>query len=223
MKKALITLLLLQCTIFAKAQYVSLGPIGSFGYSSITNFKNLAMVEGGRYTGKFFPSFSAGMGVIYAKHEHWGFGGALDYSREGAKGNSMSDFINFDQTASLDYINIPLRAYYFFGKYKNKIRPKIFAGPTVSILAGNSFDMKPNNVLTMDQINLKNYGTPKASGMDVGLHAGIGLNANISKLIWLNAEIAYYQGLMDVYKDANAAQLNQNLRVGIGLFFKVGK
>lgn len=221
MKKQLLILLSLFITGISYGQYLSLGPAGSFGASRITGNEKY-------FSDKFHPSYSAGIGVIYARHEHWGFGGELAYSREGNKLHYSNGNIDYDLRHNLDYFRLPLRVYYFFGKYQQKVRPKIYAGPTLGILCGQDTRATANNTATQNLFNTADmiFGYT-ARNVDVGLHIGTGINVNISKLVWLNVDVAYYQGLVGLEKQSgetsgdSKTHLNQNLRLGAGLFFKL--
>lgn len=221
MKKQLLILLSLFITGISYGQYLSLGPVVSFGASRVTGNERY-------FSDKFHPAYSAGIGIIYARHEHWGFGGELEYSREGNKLHYANGNIDYDLTDNLDYFRVPLRVYYFFGRYKQKVRPKIYAGPDLGILCSQNTKAEANNDATRQLFRTADmvFGYT-ARNVDLGMHIGTGINVNISKLIWLNVDIAYYQGFVNLDKGAgeiannNKTHLNQNLRLGAGLFFKL--
>lgn len=236
------------CTLFfntANAQkYISLGPVISFGHSGVSNGKYFDDMNDAHLKSKFHPSFTAGISAIYAKNPHWGFGGELLYEQLGFTKNIifkpasaiepwLVTPLDYDQTKDVSYIRIPLRVYYFFGKYKQKVRPKVYAGPSFGFkLAGNN-KLKGNDDITKNWINGGSkdaFPNPEFNTFDLGLQVGAGANITLGKAVWLNADINYYQGFLDAMKDKehpntmkNGTNWNQNLRLQVGVLFGLGR
>lgn len=223
------------CAAFAftgnAQQYFSIGPVISFGHSAITNGDLKDSDPDAQLSSKFNPSFSAGIGLIYAKHAHWGFGGEVLYSQEGFKKNFVYNFpgsttaLDFDATSTIGYIRVPLRVYYFFGQYQQKVRPKVYLGPSFGFKIAEKNELEGNNEATKEL--LKHNSTPlsdnEINGFDAGLQAGAGVNITLSKAIWLNVDANYYQGFLDVLKDeSTGTNWNQHLRLQVGVLFGLG-
>jgi len=212
-------------------QYISLGPVVGFGHSGVSNgdFGSTMDVQS-----DFHPSFSVGLGLIYAKNPHWGFGGELLFSQEGYKktftDKSFADF-SFDETNNASYIRLPLRVYYFFGQYKQKVRPKVYAGPSFGFNMGNKISRSADGDLMQTIAD----GAPAAdfNAFDLGLQVGAGANITLGKALWLNLDLNYYQGFLDAVKDPGhvpnyddiktGSNLNNHLRLEVGLLFGIGK
>ena len=206
-------------------KYVSFGPVLGFDHSGVTNG---TMKDAVNVKSKFNPTFHAGFGLIYAKHANWGFGGEVLFSKEGFK-KEITDIRfgeGYEETNSVGYIRVPLRAYYFFGQYKQKIRPKIYAGPSFGVKIMDDQKIEAISGTTMpiltDLDHVSNFNT-----FDLGLQAGVGLNVTLSRAIWLNLDLNYYQGLLDAIDD-NAVyktgyNMNQSLGLQVGVLFGLGK
>jgi hypothetical protein len=112
----------------------------------------------------------------------------------------------------LNYIRVPLQGIYFFGKYGERVRPKIFLGPSFGFLVGGKSTVYSNG----DEI-AEEKAKELVKGLDFGAIAGAGLNVRIAPATWLNADISYYHGF------ANIAEIddmkNRNLGINIGVTF----
>lgn len=194
--------------VLAQASNVSLGPIAGFGHSWTTNMVN----------GEFKPSAQLGLGVVYSRFEHWGWGGDLAVSHEGYTMGRTTNGVYNTMTVNPVYLRLTPKAYYFFGKYGNDIRPKVYLGPSVAykidetqymngtMLDGGSDAIAVGSTRSGDAIN----------DWDLGLNAGAGVNFRIMPRTWLNTDIGYYHGLLDV---TGTDMMNQNLRLNVGLMF----
>ncbi len=116
-----------------KAQNFSIGPIAGFGHAWLTNYNSVDV--------RFNPSWNAGLSFIYSTKKNFGFGADAKYSTEGNKINYIGIGPNdapvtVIRTLHLNYIRVPLKFIYFFGKHGNVVRPKIYAGPSFGFLAG---------------------------------------------------------------------------------------
>lgn len=186
------------------AQYLSFGPVIGIGNSWVGNMggDNRAM-----------GNANIGVGVVYAKKEHVGYGAQLTVGTEGYD----VDYHGYRSSSQVTYLRLPLRAYYFFGKYKDLVRPKIYGGPTIGVKLGESDRRAP---WMMDATMVERSGTFKT--LDLGLNVGTGLNILLARATWLNLDVTYYQGLADVIKDpANKYNVNHSLGFSMGLLFGV--
>lgn len=183
-------------------QYVSIGPIAGVGLNWVGNMggNNMTVMSG-----------NIGIGMIYARNEHWGWGGQLMLSSEGydVKYNGT------EVKAIPLYLRMPLRAYYFFGDYRNTVRPKVYLGPTLGLKLGENDDMSGR---ASEAMAYNNTGTFKT--FDLGINIGTGVNIKLAKAIWLNLDLVYNQGLLDAVDDpAGNYNTNMNLGFNAGLLF----
>lgn len=145
---------------------------------------------------KFMPSWNAGLSAVYSPFVHWGYGLDVLYSQEGSK--VMISDVNYSTT--LKYIRVPLKVIYFFRRYEADFRPKVAIGPTVGFLTNSA-----------DQVSFHT--------VDFGVSASLGFNYRIARAIWISADAAYYQGLIDAEMSNDQTDLNGNIRLEVGLNF----
>lgn len=190
------------------ASHLSLGPVVSFGHSWTSHIGDNV---------RFKPSPALGVGLVYSKNEHWGFGAQLLVSHEGFKQDVPRQNGGFaPQSVNPVYLRVPLVATYFFGKFGDKVRPKIYAGPSVAVRVAEQ-QFYDGEDLNLDE---DTYGRA-----DFGLTGGLGANIRVGKLTWLNLDAGYYHGLIDVIPGATAANNtneyngNRNIRINVGLMW----
>lgn len=187
-----------------QAQYISLGPVGGFSHNQVTNL-------GGNT--RFMPSGYLGVGMIYSKDAHWGWGGQLTAS---AEGYSIDGMYGNRATVTPLYVRLTPRAYYFFGGVNNVVRPKVYLGPSVGVKVAESTDYSYGLVGDMYMMNR----TGSFNTFDVGVNGGAGVNIRLMKATWLNLDAGYTQGLLDVVDDpAGNYNMNQNFAINVGLLF----
>ena len=204
MKKAMIIVAVLGIGMVSKAQRLTLGPTGGFGHSWISNTNG---------EGKFNPAWNAGLSLIYSTNTNWGIGADVKYSAEGNK----VDQAGVANTINTNYVRVPLKAIYFFGKQGDAVRPKISAGPTFGFLTN------ANTAVTDEGVKVKTDISDNIKGFDFGVNAAAGLNIKVANRTWLNTDVAYYQGLTDITKSTNTTQRNGNIGVNVGLLVGLGK
>lgn len=216
MKKMMITLglaMLAGFTSFGQAEkatktsYTSLGPVAGFGHSWLSN----------RDFQQFKATPSLGIGLIYSRYEHWGWGGTLMVSHEGFTneyrvGNNM-----YRQSFSPVYVRLTPKAYYFFGDYKSTVRPKVFLGPSVGVKVQEDYYSKNLTNNNSDVVMTANTNNDMFKTMDVGAQGGAGVNIKLGTYTWLNLDATYYQGLIDVTRNNGETNLNQNVGVNVGV------
>lgn len=214
MKKTMITLglVLAGLTSFGQAgktdktSYTSLGPVAGFGHSWMSNMDDQ----------QFKPSAHVGIGIIYSRYEHWGWGADLTASHEGYKQDYMWAGNAYRTSVDPTYVRLTPKAYYFFGDYKNSVRPKVYLGPSVAVKVQE--DRYTEN-MTMQQSDVVMATTDANSmyrTMDLGAQAGAGVNIKLTTGTWLNLDASYYQGFLDATKNA-ATNMNQSLRMNVGV------
>jgi hypothetical protein len=185
-------------------EYLSLGPVIGIGDSWVGNMNGNKDFKAGGY---------AGVGLIYTKNPHWGWGAKALFSSEGYK---IDDGNGYTLNVTPLYLRVPLDGYYFFGDYRNSIRPKVYLGPTFGAkLAEND-----------DERGFNDGGLQRTTGIfntfDLGLNAGAGLNIKLQKGVWLNMDVSYYQGLTDAVNDpAGRYNVNHNVAFNAGVLLGI--
>ncbi|MCY7410575.1 MAG: PorT family protein [Chitinophagales bacterium] len=187
------------------AQHISIGPAVGAGISMVSNNQ-----EGVDVNPQFM--WNAGGTFVYSTKTHLGFGADLKYSAEGYN-KITTPLIITDADIHLNYLRIPVRLLYFFGEYGDHFRPKVFLGLTPGILLSAKADDGITETDIKDSIN----------SFDLGLHGGVGINFRLKEGIWLNTDISYYHGFLDIQSaEANNSLLNSNLVVDVGVAFGIG-
>jgi outer membrane protein W len=118
----------------------------------------------------------------------------------------------------MNYLRIPLKFQYFFGDLGDNVRPKLFIGPSFAFLMGGKTEVRSGEVTTT--IDSKDT----FENFDVGLHIGAGFNYRLAERTWLNFDVAYTHGLLDVAgsKSGSDAQ-NRLVNVNLGVAFGFGE
>lgn len=172
----------------------SLGPTAGFGFSTLSNVEYSKVKSTG----------NAGLSLVYSAVEHFGIGVDVKYSFEGTK----IDFNGVKAELDLNYVRIPIKATYFFNKYGDKLRPKIFAGPSLGFLTKAKEDGVEN--------------TTDYNSFDLGILLGIGLNYRLVNKTWFNVDFTTNSGLSDVTKNTtfnNDKNSNRNVQLNVGVNF----
>lgn len=191
----LLLLLLIVTNQKLSGQYVTFGRAFSFGDAFITDKD----VKHG-----FLLSLTGGLSITYADNEHYGFAADVVYATEGSNSKTAGLAGDIQNKIKLGYIRIPLKYIRFLGEYGDPIRPKIFVGPSFGYLVL----AETNRDNTIGEFNK----------FDMGLHIGVGANKIICDRIWLNTDITYTQGILDITKqtfDNNEINLNGSVRFNI--------
>lgn len=200
--KKLVLASIIACTTVAAAtaqKKVSLGPIVSLGGSAIT----------GTYTAKFKPSGAIGASMVYSSSKHFGIGLDAKYSFEGEKYNTSG----ITGTANLNYVRIPLKAIYFFNSHNEKIKPKVFAGPSFGFLVGGKERIQAEGIKTVTK------SQDRYKSFDAGMAAGGGLNYKLKEDTWLGADLSYYRGLTNILPGNSESANNHNLAINVSVLF----
>jgi hypothetical protein len=194
--------------MFGYSQSNSLGINAGFGHSWIKNYSDI----------KFKPHGNFGLSYIHSTEKNFGFGADLKYSIEGGKSESGS----LITTTDLDYIRVPLKVMYFFGKYGQRVRPKIAVGPSLGFLVSGETTVEnvANNTSAVTQD--KSY----FNGFDIGITGAVGLNYRLVKNTWFTADVNYYNSFRDIREQnsGNTPRLsNNNIALNIGVNWGIGK
>jgi len=186
----------------SNVEYLSLGPIAGFGHSWVSGLDKQ----------DFKASVQLGAALIYSRHEHWGLGIDLAASHEGFK--SEDEATSTEWVVNPVYLRFTPKVYYFFGKYGDKVRPKLYAGPSVAYCVDERVTWNDSK-LSSEEVDAL-FGGRIFDDIDFGLTAGAGLNIELKKGVWLNLDGNYYHGLIDVTDNDNA---NRHLRLNAGVLF----
>lgn len=181
----------------AQAQVHSIGPTVGVNCTNISETNDATSQ----------PGLNIGIVYNYSKHENYGFGLEARYSQEGAK----VDYGTVEGFTKLNYLRVPLKFQYFFGDIQNAFRPKIYAGPSLGILLGGKYKGAVGDQIVDVTLDRDDYST-----FDAGLMGGVGFNYKLKEATWLNFDVAYTHGLIDITKngDTNA---NRNVNVNLGI------
>ena len=125
-----------------------------------------------------------------------------------------SQNLNKSAEINLNYIQAPILATFFFGRFGDKLRPKVFLGPSLNFLVG-ARDKNGNNI--NGDANNRIYNP-----FDLGLTFGGGLNYRLQRKIWLNLDVRYGLGLLDVARNDTQNVKNNNWGFNAGLSFPLG-
>jgi opacity protein-like surface antigen len=200
MKSYIILFAALCLSLSAVAQEnVSIGPMVGV---SIANFR------GDIANTNWKPGLTVGGFYNYSAKSGFGFSGQLLFTQLGAQTGNKTNEIN------LDYIQAPILATFFFGKYGDRIRPKLFLGPNLNFLI-SARDKDGNNI--NGDSNNRTYNP-----FDLGLTFGAGVNFRLVEKIWLNLDGRYGLGLLDVTRASNNSIKNNNWGINLGLSFPLG-
>lgn len=200
MKKSLFVLFAVCTTFVAQAQVQSFGPTLGFNYAWLSDVDNASPR----------PSYNIGFTYNYSILQSGGVGLEARYSEEGVK----QEVGNTTITSKINYVRIPLKFQYFFGKLGNDFRPKFFVGPSFAFLVGGKSEVRSGEITTtVDSKDLYN-------NFDAGLMGGAGFNYRLAERTWLNFDLAYTHGLIDVAgnKSSSKAQ-NRLVNVNLGVAF----
>jgi len=208
MKRIVIAAIALMATQQVKAQHVSLGPAIGFGDAWMSNMDNV----------QFKPTFNVGATFIYSVVPHFGIGADLRvHFMEGVAEKTTMGSIVEKTSLNATYLRLPIKFIYFFGQYGDRLRPKLYVGPSFGVLLGGKTISKQENPDYRTEINT----TDVLNSFDFGLMAGAGLNWRLHKATWLNLDLIYTHGLTDAGK-MDGYQANRNFGISAGITFPVG-
>jgi hypothetical protein len=178
---------------------VSIGPLAGL---SVANFRG-DISNNDWKTGATIGGF-----YNYSSESGFGFSGQLLFTQLGAQVSNKTNEVN------LNYIQVPLLLTYFLGRRGEAFRPKLFIGPNVGILL--SAKDKDGIDISGDDNN------PTYTPLDLGATAGIGFNYRIDPKVWLNFDVRYGLGLVDIARNNNTKLYNQNVGINLGVSFPFG-
>jgi len=178
------------------AQEFSLGPVIGVNYTSLSDAPG---------TNSGLLGLNAGLALVYSTEEHWGIGMDLKYSGEGMETEQRG----MTAKTRLNYVRLPVKFYYFFNKFGDDFRPKIYVGPSFGLLAGGKTER------FTELGTFKTNSTDLYEKFDVGALIGTGFNYRVARGTWLNVDVAYAHGLTNIAKSGKA--FNRNVLASVGL------
>jgi hypothetical protein len=201
MKKSVFTLALVLGMIGTgiAQENVSIGPMVGL---SVANLRG-DIVNNNWKTGATLGGF-----YNYSSESGFGFSGQLLYTQLGADINNKTNEIN------LHYLQVPLLLTYFMGRRGEAFRPKLFVGPSLNFLLGAK-DINGND------INGEGSNSTYRP-FDLGATAGIGFNYRVDPKVWLNFDVRYGVGLVDITRSDANKRYNQNVGINLGVSFPFG-
>ncbi len=228
MKNLLILLVVLLQTNMSKAQAQQQTADQSANYFTIgprvgVNFTDFKGVDAESKTGA-----NAGILFVYSFQEHFGVSSGIFYSMEGAKYTTTTSsngiVIESKNKFNLSYIRVPVLASVFFGQYGDKVRPKISLGPCIGFLVGA--ENKSETTTTEGSVTSTSTATTKVkdnfTSTDFGAVVAAGLNIRLMERTWLNFDVDYYMGavdIRDVQPSGTDALKNNGFSVNLGVGF----
>ena len=189
------------------AQHISIGPTVGVGHSWLNSNASTADKN------LFFPTYNVGAKLVYSIKSNWGVSADVKFSGEGGSRGVDNNNKTVDR---LNFLRIPIQGIYFFGKYGDRVRPKISVGPSFGFLVGGKEKVYSNGKMVQEFENKNNFNK-----LDVGLNAAVGANIRICKSTWLNTDLTYYHGLTDISKGASNLK-QRGIGINVGLLFPFG-
>jgi outer membrane protein W len=178
---------------------ISVGPNAGFGHVWMSG-------DDDDINNKYHPAGNVGVSFFYSSENHIGLGADLKFSIEGAKKENDNSAIS--RTTRLNYLRLPVQGIYFFRDIYSSFRPKISLGPSFGILVGGKEEIG----------SLKYDAKDRYKSFDLGLLANAGFHYNLVKNTWLQFDVSYYYGVLDV-SETQEANRNRNISVNVGVAF----
>lgn len=191
-----ISAIVLGSVSLAHTQDFSIGPTAGINYAWISNAPSDA---------RGLLGLNVGVTMVYSFNEQWGLGMDLKYSGEGMaieQGGLVAK-------TKLDYIRVPLKLYGFFNQLGDDFRPKVYIGPSFGFLIGGETEQFIGQ--TIRTVASKDWFEP----FDLGVIVGTGFNYRLSQSTWLNFDVAYTHGLLDIVTVGEGSNRNMNVNLGI--------
>ena len=211
MKKIIISTLFLGVVLMTKSQNLSMGPVMGINHSWMTNSGD---------NKHFNPGLNIGGTITYSFNPSWGIGGDLLYTMEGVKKRTEGTLVN-TRDANLNFIRIQPRLIHFFGDLGDAVRPKLFVGSSVGFLVGGQTTATVSTNNESADITTKVKSKENYNSIDAGVFAGAGINWRIGKATWLNTDLVYNNGLVDLSKSNDSWSASRNVGFNVGVTFPI--
>jgi hypothetical protein len=162
----------------------------------------------------FKAGFQAGLVADFSITESFSIIPELLFGQRGYKTSGKVAGVDFTQTTTLNYLQLPVNAAYKFNVgYGSKLF--IFAGPYIGygISAKASGGAEELGGIDISQ-DLKFGSNEALKAFDFGLNVGVGYQYD--KVFF---KLQYNQGLTNIYNIEGVTGKNQNIAVSVGYFF----
>ncbi|MFT4033815.1 MAG: porin family protein [Siphonobacter sp.] len=162
-----------------------------------------------KFRGSNNPSkagLTAGLFLNYSIVDHFGIGAQLLYTQLGEKVEDSN------VETRLNYLQIPVLATFYLNNRGAAFRPKLFVGPHLGFLLA-ARNQNGDNL---------NATTKEYNSVDAGLTFGAGFNYRLSDRTWLNADVRYGLGLVDVTTSNASEPTNGSWGINVGVSFPLG-
>jgi|GEM_PF-5409589 len=183
----------------------------------------LGLTAGGNYSGttemKTLKSgFNGGLSAVHVLGTHWQLEYSLLYSREDAAIKTNAEFATEfygKPVTRRSYLRLPVQVSYVFGKRTQPLRPRLFAGPSLGGLVGNSDNIrsKEPNICIVD------YPGHPVAVSEIGVRAGVGVQWRISRHFMTMLDAAWTEGLTKATAYPNSGIRNRNLQANASILF----
>lgn len=214
MKKLVVVLFAAAGFVGVNAQNVSFGPVASVNHSWITGTSQSDR--------QFNLGYKVGAMLTYSIDPHWAVGADLLFANEGLRNENIVSDIKYTSKINLNYIRVPLKGTYFFGELGDKLRPKLYAGPSFGFLVGGKSKLETEVISTGNVVKTETNSKDNFKGFDLGAMVGAGLNYRIGTATWLNFDLNYTNGLIDISKSTSGWNANRNFGMALGVTFPLG-
>jgi outer membrane protein W len=211
MKKQMMLLVGLSLALYSTAQNLSMGKTASIGQSWLSTQQDMVS---GFNNKEMHLSYGAGLKMVYSFNPNWGISSDLRFSSEGATFSTETPD-DVERRYRINYIRHSMQGTYFFGDYGNRVRPKLSVGPQVGLFAGGKSKVK-NTVENVPEVKSKNMFTT----WDAGVVGAAGANIRLMPNTWLNMDVSYYHGLVDINDTPSDNEIhNRSLLFNIGVLY----
>ena len=176
---------------------------------------NLSHYWGSDAGDPFNPRLSGQFGgfVTWSNDGWFAITGELLYSGKGARYRTDGFFEDIKGVYRMDYVEIPILFRGFF-LTEGRVRPHASIGPSVGFLVL----ARQKNFEPVETDGVSFYDNVRK--VDVGVNVGTGINFEVGNNIWINPEIRYNLGLINVAEDLS--RRNGNFAVMLGVGFPIG-
>ena len=214
MKKLVVVLFAAAGFAGVKAQNVSFGPVASVNHSWITGNPQSDR--------QFNLGYKVGGTLTYSVNPNTGIGADFLFANEGSRAERVLSGIKNTTKTNLNYIRIPLKVTHFFGQLGDRLRPKLYIGPSLGFLVGGKTKFETETMSSGNVVKSEIKSKDNYKSFDLGAMVGAGLNYRLGTSTWLNFDLNYTNGLIDISKSTSSWNANRNFGMSLGVAFPIG-
>jgi opacity protein-like surface antigen len=164
---------------------------------------NISGLSGGAASYDLKTGLNAGLEVIYGFGELLSVQGGLAYSQKGGKVKGADYYVN------LEYVEIPAMVKLSFCPIQELMTGAYFGG---------SAGVRISGFHKINGVNIYGFGADYEL-FDVALLGGIDATYPVLGLFWINADLRFSQGMLDVLKSDAAKITNPVFTASFGIIF----